>query len=73
MILEVYKFQAHFTAGLMKGMISEQTMTFVGEAEAIDFVYRVNENNRKGECPYWISDLSFVEERTVEKHYGVVA
>lgn len=70
MNLEVYKFNAHFTAGLMKGMISEQTMTFVGESEALDFVYRVNVNNRKGECPYWISDLEFVETKSVEKYYA---
>lgn len=57
MIVEVYKFKANFTEGLMKNMVMEQTMTFTGEAEAYDWVVRVNDNNRKGYCQYWVSDL----------------
>jgi len=57
MMLPVYKFKAYFTNGLMKGMIMPQTMTFTGEAEAYDWAVRVNENNRKGNCDYWVADL----------------
>jgi len=57
MILPVYKFNAHFTKGLMKGLVLEQTMTFVGEAEALDWAVRVNDNNRKGHCDFWVADL----------------
>lgn len=57
MILPIYKFKAHFTKGLMKGMVMEQTMTFTGEAEAFDWAVRVNENERKGYCDYWVADL----------------
>ena len=57
MILPVYKFKAHFTKGLMKGMVMEQTMTFVGETEAYDWAVRVNENERKGHCDFWVADL----------------
>ena len=31
MLLPIYKFKAHFTKGLMKGMIMPQEMTFSGE------------------------------------------
>jgi len=65
MILEVYKFKAHFTAGLMKGMIMDQDMTFGGEAEVYDWAYRVNKNNRVGECPFWVSDIEYVGEKEV--------
>jgi len=57
MILETYKFNAHFTKGLMKGLVLEQTMTFTGEAEAYDWAVRVNANNRKDYCDFWVADL----------------
>jgi len=41
----------------MKGLVLEQTMTFVGEAEALDWAVRVNDNNRKGHCDFWVADL----------------
>lgn len=65
MILEVYKYKSHFTAGLMKGMTIDQDMTFVGEAEAFDWAYRVNENNRKGGCPFWVTDLEKIGVKEV--------
>lgn len=57
MILAVYKFKAHFTKGMMKNLVLDQEMTFSGEAEAYDWAVRVNENERKGYCDYWVSDL----------------
>ena len=57
MIVPVFKFNAHFTRGLMKGMVIEQTMTFAGEAEAYDWCVRVNENERNGHCDYWVADF----------------
>ena len=57
MMLPIYKFKAYFTKGLMKGMIMSQEMTFTGEAEAYDWAVRVNENERKGHCDYWVCDL----------------
>lgn len=57
MILEVYKFTANFTQGLMKNMVLPQEMTFSGEAEAYDWAVRVNDNNRNGHCDYFVTDL----------------
>lgn len=66
MILAVYKFKAHFTKGLMKNLVLDQEMTFTGEAEAFDWAVRVNENERKGYCDYWVSDLEKVGVREIE-------
>ena len=60
MILEVYKFNANFTNGMMKNMVLPQEMTFTGEAEAYDWCVRVNDNNRKGNCDYFVTDLEKV-------------
>ena len=57
MLLPIYKFKAHFTKGLMKGMIMPQDMTFTGESEAFDWACRVNDNHRLGYCDYWVCDL----------------
>ena len=57
MLLPIYKFKAHFTKGLMKGMIMPQEMTFTGESEAYDWMLRVNANERRGNCDFWVSDL----------------
>lgn len=57
MMLPIYKFKAYFTKGLMKGMTMPQEMTFSGEAEAYDWAVRVNENERKGHCDFWVADL----------------
>lgn len=57
MILPVFKYKANFTKGLMKNMVIEQTMTFSGEAEAYDWCVRVNDNNRKGHCDYFVTDF----------------
>jgi hypothetical protein len=57
MMLPIFKFKAHFTKGLMKGMIMPQDMTFTGEAEAFDWACRVNKNNRNGNCDFWVADL----------------
>lgn len=67
MIVPVYKFNAHFTKGLMKNMVLEQAMTFAGEAEAYDWAVRVNENERNGHCDYFVTDL----EKTGVKEIGV--
>lgn len=53
----VFKFKANFTKGLMKGLVMEQTMTFTGETEAFDWAVRVNENERKGHCNFWVCDI----------------
>lgn len=65
MILEVYKFDANFTKGLMKNRVLAQEMTFTGEAEALDWAVRVNDNNRKGNCDYFVTDLVKVGVREV--------
>lgn len=65
MILEVYKFTANFTAGLMNGLVNTQEMTFTGEAEAIDWVERVNANNRNGNCNYFVTDLEKIGVKEV--------
>ena len=57
MILPIYKYKAHFTKGMMKGLVLDQVMTFAGEAEAYDWAVRVNANNRKGHCDFWVADL----------------
>jgi hypothetical protein len=69
MILAVYKFNAHFTKGLMKNMVLGQEMTFTGEAEAYDWAVRVNENNRKGYCDFWVADLEKVGVKEIEEMY----
>ena len=65
MILAVYKFKANFTKGLMKNLVLDQEMTFTGEAEAYDWCVRVNENERKGHCDYFVTDLEKVGVREV--------
>lgn len=60
MIVEVWKFEANFTKGLMKNMVMEQTMTFPSEDNAYDWAYRVNQNERAGHCDFWVSDLEKV-------------
>ena len=67
MIVEVYKFNANFTSGIMKNMVMEQTMTFPSEENAYDWAVRVNENERAGHCQYWVSDL----EKIGVKEIGV--
>ena len=57
MILPIYRFEVHFTEGVLKGMSLLQDMSFAGEAEAIAWASRVNENNRIGHCDYWVCDL----------------
>jgi hypothetical protein len=57
MIVPVFKYKAHFTRGLMKGMVMEQTMTFANEESAYDWCVRVNANERKGHCDYWVADF----------------
>lgn len=57
MILSVFKFNANFTQGMMKNMVIDQQMTFAGEAEAYDWCVRVNDNNRKGHCDFFVTDF----------------
>ena len=57
MMFPIYKFEAHFTKGMMKGMVMPQEMTFTGEAEAFDWACRVNDNHRIGYCDYWVCNL----------------
>lgn len=66
MILDVWKFKASFTKGLMKGLILPQEMTFTGEAEAYDWAVRVNENNRKGYCDFWVMDLEKIGVKEID-------
>jgi len=67
MIVDIYKFNATFKKGLMKGIVSEQTMTFSGEKEALDWMIRVNRNCADGNCDYMVTDL----EKVGVKEIGV--
>lgn len=67
MIVDVFKFNANFTTGLMKNLVMEQTMTFPDENNAYDWAYRVNQNNRSGHCEYYVTDL----EKIGVKELGV--
>ena len=68
MMVEIYKFNANFTNGLMKGLVMEQTMNFPSEECALDWVVRVNENNRNDNCDFWVSDLEYVEMKEIGQY-----
>ena len=70
MIVDVWKFNANFTKGLMKNLVMEQTMTFPSEANAYDWAVRVNENERNGHCDYWVSDLEKIGVRDLASPMG---
>lgn len=70
MIVDVWKFNANFTKGLMKNLVMEQTMTFPSEANAYDWAVRVNDNNRSGHCDYWVSDLEKIGVRDLASPMG---
>ena len=54
------KFTAHHTCGILKGLSTTDTMKFGSESDAYDWAIRVNENQRKGNCKFWVDELEKV-------------
>lgn len=49
------------TKGILKGIVTKEIMHFSSFAEAIDWMERVNENNKRGIVDYsvnWVENLS---------------